>query len=89
MRRPGHRAASTLLLSFAIATGVATPVLAHGSSAGADAREAQPAPAAKRALDRSGKRRVGTASVYSHRFVGRKMADGTRMQAPPPLNSQP
>jgi rare lipoprotein A len=32
-------------------------------------------------LDRSGKKRVGTASVYAHRFVGRKMADGTRMAA--------
>jgi len=37
--------------------------------------------AAKPALDRSGKKRVGVASVYSHRFVGRKMADGTRMAA--------
>ena len=38
-------------------------------------------PVAKPVLDRSGKKRVGTASVYSHRFVGRKMADGTRMDA--------
>jgi rare lipoprotein A len=40
-----------------------------------------PPRAAKPALDRSGKKRVGVASVYSHRFVGRKMADGTRMSA--------
>ena len=81
MRRPGHRAASTLLLSLSIAASVATPALARGSNAPAEERQARPAPAAKRALDRSGKRRVGTASVYSHRFVGRKMADGTRMSA--------
>ncbi len=30
-------------------------------------------------LDRSGHRRVGKASVYSGRFDGRRMADGTRM----------
>jgi rare lipoprotein A len=30
-------------------------------------------------LDRSGRRRVGKASFYAGRFVGRKMADGTRM----------
>ena len=29
--------------------------------------------------DRSGRKRIGTASVYAHRFAGRKMADGTRM----------
>jgi len=38
-------------------------------------------PVARPVLDRSGKKRVGTASVYSHRFVGRKMADGTPMAA--------
>ena len=38
-------------------------------------------PVARPVLDRSGKKRIGTASVYSHRFVGRKMADGSRMAA--------
>jgi rare lipoprotein A len=38
-------------------------------------------PPPRLALDRSGKKRVGVASVYAHRFVGRKMADGTRMSA--------
>jgi rare lipoprotein A len=38
-------------------------------------------PVARPVLDRSAKKRVGTASVYAHRFVGRKMADGTRMAA--------
>ena len=38
-------------------------------------------PVARPVLDRSGKKRVGIASVYSYWFVGRKMADGTRMDA--------
>jgi rare lipoprotein A len=38
-------------------------------------------PVAHPALDRSGKKRIGTASVYARRFAGRKMADGTRMDA--------
>jgi rare lipoprotein A len=38
------------------------------------------APAAK-PLDRSGRKRVGKASVYAKKFVGRKMADGTTMHA--------
>jgi rare lipoprotein A len=42
----------------------------------APAGDAKPAPAG---LDRSGRKRVGTASVYAHRFAGRKMADGNRM----------
>jgi peptidoglycan lytic transglycosylase len=35
-----------------------------------------PAPAAKPAVDRSGKKRIGKASFYADRFGGRKMADG-------------
>ena len=30
-------------------------------------------------LDRSGRRRIGKASIYADKFDGRKMADGTRM----------
>ncbi|MDB5872647.1 MAG: rare lipoprotein [Ramlibacter sp.] len=30
-------------------------------------------------LDHSGKKQFGKASIYSHKFAGRKMADGTRM----------
>src|SRR5678815_4733381 len=48
---------------------------------GSPAATADQRGAARPALDRSGKKRVGTASVYAHRFVGRKMADGTRMAA--------
>jgi rare lipoprotein A len=35
--------------------------------------------AAKPHLDLSGRRRVGKASFYAHKFAGRMMADGTRM----------
>ncbi len=45
---------------------------------GAASAKAAAPPAPKR-LDRSGHKRVGTASVYARRFGGRKMADGTRM----------
>jgi rare lipoprotein A len=34
---------------------------------------------AKPRLDRSGRQRTGKASIYAHKFDGRKMADGTRM----------
>ncbi len=52
--------------------------------AGEDAAPPEPGVAAqqqqrKPALDRSGKKRIGFASVYAHRFDGRKMADGTHM----------
>jgi rare lipoprotein A len=30
-------------------------------------------------LDRSGRKQVGTASVYARKLAGRKMADGTRL----------
>ena len=42
----------------------------------AKAAASQPA---KPHLDLSGRKRVGKASVYAHKFAGRRMADGTRM----------
>jgi rare lipoprotein A len=80
MQRFSFPACSTFVLALAIAAGLATPALARDRATHEDA-SVRSARAAKPALDRSGKKRVGTASVYSHRFVGRKMADGTRMQA--------
>jgi len=38
-------------------------------------------PEARPQLDRSGRKRIGKASIYAPMFVGRKMADGTRMRA--------
>jgi len=67
-----------LLLASGLPAALGGPVAAfaaehaHGATAGAGQ-----APVA--GLDRSGRKRVGTASVYSHRFAGKKMADGTRM----------
>ncbi|MDQ6639700.1 MAG: septal ring lytic transglycosylase RlpA family protein [Pseudomonadota bacterium] len=51
---------------------------AHERATGAAASERE-APVAPAQLDRSGRKRIGTASVYAHRFAGRKMADGARM----------
>jgi len=56
----------------------AAPVRASEARTGhADIR--REAPAAKPQHDRSGRKRIGKASVYAPRFAGRKMADGTRM----------
>ncbi len=82
VRRPP---AAALLLSVAIAgggAGAAGPSPARESDAPARATGVQrETPVAKPVLDRSGKKRIGTASVYARRFAGRKMADGTRMDA--------
>jgi len=60
------------------AFGASLPALADDAAQGnaATASDAKSTPAG---LDRSGRKRVGTASVYAHRFAGRKMADGNRM----------
>lgn len=75
-----------------LATLSATFWIAAACSAGANpSRPTAPAPApsasasapvhrhAKPALDLSGKRRTGKASVYAHHLEGRRMADGTRL----------
>ena len=69
------------LLAIAVAAAMscpARPALANDRAADKPALERE-TPVAKPRLDRSGKKRVGTASVYARRFHGRKMADGTRM----------
>jgi len=71
---------SRVLLATLVAGGAvvaAHPALGgERSSAGPPEREAV---VARPKLDVSGKKRIGTASVYARRFSGRKMADGTRM----------
>lgn len=68
----------------ATAAPTAASTASHGRSVAAG-RAAKPGPrrvAAKPShagLDYSGRRRVGKASYYDSRFVGRRMADGTRM----------
>src|SRR5881398_1078660 len=74
-----HRHRWLDLSSVLVAGFVASlPVLADDAAQAkaATASEAKSAPAG---LDRSGRKRVGTASVYANRFAGRKMADGNRM----------
>ena len=39
----------------------------------------EPAKPAKPKLDRSGKKQVGKASIYSHKFANKEMADGNKM----------
>ena len=70
-----------LLLTSAIVTsavGVASPAFATERAKGEATLERE-TPVARPKLDRSGRKRVGVASVYASRFTGRKMADGTRM----------
>ena len=80
--RPSSRA---LLLAAAIAAaGLAGAKPAAAQRPDPPSRQdtaRREAPVAKPLLDRSGRKRVGTASVYAHRFVGRKLADGARMRA--------
>jgi len=61
-----------------LAAALAGPVAAAGSDrAQGDSASGSRAPVSS--ADRSGRKRIGTASVYARRFAGRKMADGTRM----------
>jgi rare lipoprotein A len=75
--------ALALLLASAFAAGASGLGHAAPSAGSAEpaAREAGAGPTARPALDRSGRKRVGTASVYARKFHGRRMADGTRMDA--------
>ena len=65
-----------VVAAFALASAGAAAAAEPAKEASAQARET---PAAGAKLDRSGRKRIGVASVYAHRFAGRKMADGRRM----------
>ena len=71
---------SSCLASSLLVFGLA--VVTHGlRTASAGDEVAGPvASSAKPHLDRTGHKRVGTASFYAKKFAGRKMADGTPMQ---------
>ena len=81
-----RRRASALLPSIcavalaALATGIGVPASARGDEPARDSVQRE-RPVANPKLDRSGKKRIGKASVYARKFHGRKMADGTRMDA--------
>ena len=80
---------AAFLLAWGMGTAGAVPAETAGSDAAAAASGAAPEPqpehpaasAPKPPLDRSGHKRVGKASVYADKFVGRKMADGTTMHS--------
>jgi len=78
----GHRRLPLRLLAAAASAAIAlaTPRFAPA----AEPTKGNPGverevPVAKPKLDRSGQKRIGTASIYARMFSGRKMADGTRM----------
>ena len=67
-----------LVLASGLAAAAAAPVpVGANERAQDDATSGAKPPVAS--PDRSGRKRIGTASVYARRFAGRKMADGTRM----------
>jgi len=79
--RSGDRRLSLLLLAAAAsaALGLASGFAQAAEAAKGEVGVQREVPVANPKLDRSGRKRVGTASVYHRMFNGRKMADGTRM----------
>ena len=80
--RSGCSRLPLLLLATAgsVLLGLSAPRFAHAAEPQkSDAGVQRETPIANPKLDRSGRKRVGTASVYHRMFNGRKMADGTRM----------
>jgi rare lipoprotein A len=68
-----------LIAAFLCVGAVASGAAAVARAAGNAPQDTQPASESQSHLDRSGRKRVGTASFYAKRFAGRKMADGTPM----------
>ena len=79
--RPSSAALLLVAAVAAAALGGAQPAAAQRPDAPRSDTARRETPVANPVLDRSGRKRVGTASVYARRFVGRKMADGARMRA--------
>jgi rare lipoprotein A len=92
---PRHRLfAAIAALAFSLPAGAATATpekqqaerpAKHAAAQVEPANANKPARIGKAAkghkLDHSGRKRVGKASIYARKFVGRKMADGTPMRA--------
>ncbi|TFY97791.1 septal ring lytic transglycosylase RlpA family protein [Ramlibacter rhizophilus] len=77
-----HRRVLPALIAFGVCLSLATPALAESrASEAAASREADAQPTPKSGTDHTGKPRVGKASFYHDRFVGRKMANGKPMRA--------
>jgi rare lipoprotein A len=80
LRSNGLAAITALLCVAAAAGGAAAVARTVGSNSEDMQQDTQPAVESKSRLDRSGRKRVGTASFYAKQFAGRKMADGTPMR---------
>lgn len=68
-----HQQQLTSLLAVCLL--FASPAAFAATAGQHHARHAAP----RRHIDRSGRPQLGKASIYAHRFAGRKMADGHRM----------
>lgn len=82
MRRRSSCRRWPVLIAAAAACALGTPAAFADSLSGepaASARSAQREPVTPKRPDLSGRKRIGTASVYAPMFHGRKMADGNRM----------
>jgi rare lipoprotein A len=65
-----------ILLCAVFAAAAMVPAAAGAAHAGRDRAVAS---RHHHRIDRTGQRRVGKASIYAHKFAGRRMADGHRM----------
>jgi len=76
-----HLAAALIAWTAATGANAIAPQAGTATPAAAQATASAPrvSPAPKLRLDLSGRTRVGKASFYAKKFVGRKMADGTVM----------
>lgn len=70
--------AARLILVAATGIALLSPSFVAANEAPQEATASQPAKS-KPKLDRSGDKKVGKASIYSHKFTNKTMADGTRM----------
>ena len=78
MRKTTTSGAAARLAVLLLGTALASFAV-HAETAGTEGPRHAAAPTPAKGTDHSGRRRVGVASVYAHRFAGRKMADGNRM----------
>lgn len=74
-----RRHAAIILTIMAAGLLLSLPAYAAEDANSQEPSAAQPAKPAKPKLDRSGKKQVGKASIYSHKFTNKEMADGNKM----------
>ena len=76
---PWSLKAGQLVLAAVIGMALLAPSLASANEAATQELTASQPAKAKPKLDRSGDKKIGKASIYSHKFTNKKMADGNRM----------